>query len=203
MKSYTKLLSVLDDSFDILQHISRVFLTVMFALLSGAVQGYHIVKDKWIEYKYADKANALRPLTRYYLSSDHVPFEDSDETVPEDCVYIEEWVDAKGHKKNVVLYEGDQIPTSWTSSPFDTPAKCPWVWVGDRDTEIDLTRTFNKFLVPGNRILLDLVCNLIQVTDRTNLIYIESGTFNEIKFPGDGVTIKSDVDTADQPVRTR
>jgi hypothetical protein len=203
MKSYTKILSVLDDSLDIVQQISRVLLTVMFAILSGAVQGYHIVKDKWIAYKYAESASSLRPLTRYYLSSDHIPFEDSDETVPEDCVYIEEWVDAKGHKKNVVLYEGERIPTSWTASPFDTPAKCPWVWVGDRDTEIDLTRTFNKFLVPGNRILLDLVCNLIQVNDRTNLIYIESGTFNEIKFPGDGVTIKADVDPADQPVSTR
>lgn len=199
MKSYSNILSILDES---LWQISDIFLTIMFTLFSSAVQGYHTVKDKWTAYKYADSANAIRPLTRYYLSTENIKFDESDGRVPEDCVYVEEWVDIKGHKKNVVLYEGEEIPTSWNVSPFDTPAKCPWVWVGDRDTEIDLTRTFNKFLVPGNRILLDLVCNLIQVTDRTNLIYIESGTFKEIKFPGDGVIIKADVDSAEESVST-
>jgi hypothetical protein len=41
---------------------------------------------------------------------------------------------------------------------------------------------------------MDLVCHLIQVTDRSNLIYIETGTFKEVKFPGDGITITADVD---------
>jgi hypothetical protein len=31
---------------------------------------------------------------------------------------------------------------------------------------------------------------LIAVNDRTNLIYIESGTFKELKFPGDGLVIE-------------
>lgn len=181
----------------ILEFLSQLLFTGMLSILTQTVRAYHFVKDKLIEYKYAGAASDIRPLTRYYLSNEHIPFEDFDVTVPEDCVYIEEWVDARGHKKNVVLYEGDRIPHSWTKTPFDVPAKCPWVWVGDRDTEIDLTRTFNRFLVPGNRILLDLVQNLIQITDRTNLIYIESGTFKEIKFPGDGITIKADVDPSD------
>ncbi len=195
-------MSALDESFDILHRISRLLLTVMFALAAGLVQGYHVLRDKINEIRYGDAAADIRPLTRYYLSEQHVEFDESDERVPEDCVYVEEWVDAKGHKKNVVLYEGEQIPNAWTISPFDTPAKCPWVWVGDRDTEIDLTRTFNRFLVPGNRILLDLVQNLIQINERTNLIYIESGTFKEIKFPGDGITIRADVDD-EIPVPTR
>ncbi len=202
MRASTNLMNALDESMDILQRISRLFLTLMFAILSGVVQGFHVLRDKVNEIRYAGAVADIRPLTRYYLSDEHVPFEDSDETVPEDCVYVEEWVDTRGHKKNVVLYEGERIPNAWTISPFDTPAKCPWVWVGDRDTEIDLTRTFNRFLVPGNRILLDLVQNLIQINDRTNLIYIESGTFKEIKFPGDGITIRADVDD-EIPVPTR
>jgi hypothetical protein len=64
--------------------------------------------------------------------------------------------------------------------------------VGDKETEIDLTRTFNRFLVVGNRIELALVLKLIQVTEKTNLIYIEAGTFKECKFPGDGIAIEQD-----------
>jgi hypothetical protein len=74
------------------------------------------------------------------------------------------------------------------------------VWVGDRDTEIDLTRTFNRYLVVGNRITQALVKKLIQVTDKTNLIYIESGTFKELKFPGDGLVIE---EYDDGPVQNR
>jgi hypothetical protein len=61
--------------------------------------------------------------------------------------------------------------------------------VGDTETELDLTRTFQKFLVPGNRILLDLVLKLIQVNERTRLVYIDPVTFEEHEFPGDGITI--------------
>ena len=202
MRASTNLMNALDESMDILHRISRLLLTLMFAIVGGLVQGYHVLRDKINEVRYAANVADIRPLTRYYLSNENVAFEETVETVPEDCVYVEEWVDARGHKKNVVLYEGERIPNAWTISPFDTPAKCPWVWVGDRDTEIDLTRTFNRFLVPGNRILLDLVQNLIQINERTNLIYIESGTFKEIKFPGDGITIRADVDD-EVPVPTR
>jgi hypothetical protein len=95
----------------------------------------------------------------------------------------------------VVRYEGEEIPHDWIITPFDLTPKCPWIWVGDKETEIDLTRTFNKFLVVGNRIELALVLKLIQVTQRTNLIYIEKGTFDEKKFPGDGITIEEDENT--------
>jgi hypothetical protein len=136
-------------------------------------------------------ANPVQPTTRYFLGeTDPVNGHDR---VPEDCVYVEEWVQGET-KRCVIKYEGEEIPTSWSTTPFDKNARTPWVWVGDRDTEIDLTRTFNKFLVVGNRITLDLVLKLIQVTERTNLIYIESGTFKELKFPGDGITIEEYVD---------
>lgn len=167
---------------------------LLLSLFSLMSRGYHYVHDTWIHHTHAG-ASSAEPHARYYLSDKGVVFNpDTDTRVPEDCVYIEEWVDTHGHKKSVVRYEGEEIAKDWKTSPFDMHAKCPWVWVGDRDTEIDLTRTFSRFLVPGNRIEMDLICHLIQVTDRSNLIYIESGTFKEVKFPGDGITIKADVD---------
>lgn len=131
------------------------------------------------------------PHSRYFLS-DTYTFDTEYTRVPEDTVYIEDWIHETGEKRCVVRYEGEEIPTSWSKSPFDTPAYCPWIWIGDRDTEIDLTKTFNRFLVVGNRITLDLVLKLIQVTDRTNLMYYERGSFNELKFPGDGILIEAD-----------
>lgn len=109
-------------------------------------------------------------------------------TVPEGAIYVEEWT-RNGIKKCVLKYEGETIPRSWTESPFDKRPRTPWVWVGDRDTEIDLTRTFSKFLVVGNRITTDLVRSILRVTPKTKLVYIESGTFKELEFPGDGLTI--------------
>jgi hypothetical protein len=140
---------------------------------------------------YPDITDTTRPHRRYFLGSTEIV--DDHVRVPEDQVYVEEWVQGET-KRCVVKYEGEEIPTTWTSTPFDTNARTPWVWVGDRETEIDLTRTFNKFLVVGNVITLDLVLKLIHVTESTNLIYIESGTFKELKFPGDGITIEEYVD---------
>lgn len=109
-------------------------------------------------------------------------------TVPEGNVYIEEW--RRGDiKKCVIRYEGETVPRTWTESPFDKIPRSPWVWVGDRETEIDLTRTFNKFLVVGNKITKELVHHYVRVTPKTRLMYIEAGTFKELEFPGEGITI--------------
>lgn len=191
--SYSNIMET--QSVDILQEISRVLLLIMYALLSKAVTGYHYVKDKYLEYKYA--SDGVYPMDIYFLTrdgGDEVVLL-SDTIVPEGFVYIEEWADTKGHKKMIVKYEGEEIPKEWKKSPFELPpAKCPWVWVGDKETEIDLTRTFDRFLVPGNVLKEELVSRLIKITDRTNLIYIETRTFNQVKFPGDGITITADVD---------
>ena len=152
---------------------------------------YVTVKRVWREYSPLND-DTTRPTGVYFLgASGEMP--ESYDRVPENEVYVEEWVQGE-NKRCVVKYEGDEIPKKWSSSPFDKNPKTPWVWVGDRDTEIDLTRTFNKFLVVGNVITLDLVLKLILITERTNLIYIESGTFKELKFPGDGITIEEYVD---------
>lgn len=131
-----------------------------------------------------------RPRRAYFLSDTPIEYDDTYSHVPEDAVYIEEWV--RGDEKRcVVRYEGEGIPETYDTTPWDVKAKCPWVWVGDKETEIDLTRTFNKFVVAGNRIEVDLVAHLIQFSDRTKLVYIESGTFKEQEFPGDGIVINA------------
>jgi hypothetical protein len=163
----------------------------LFELIRYTTMAYNALWSYGITfYRWYMEIPMYTPVTRYFLSDDH-EFDDSYERVPEDAVYVEEWISEQNVKKCVVLYEGETIPKEWTTTPFDKEAKCPWIWVGDRDTEIDLTRTFNKFLVPGNKIQLDLVSKLIQITEKTNLVYIESGSFKEIKFPGDGILIKA------------
>jgi hypothetical protein len=128
-----------------------------------------------------------RPHRRYFLGSESESPEQFME-VPAGKLYVEEWVH-NDTKRCAVRYPGEEIPKAWRQTPFCKHPKTPWVWVGDRETEIDLTRTFNKFLVVGNVIKMDLVSKLIQVNERSNLLYIESGTFKELKFPGDGITI--------------
>ena len=176
----------------VLEEVSRILLLIMYAILSKAVNGYHFVKDKYLEYKYT--TDEIHPTERYFLTSHgREEYVNPSTMVPTDKVYIEEWMDTKGRKKMIALYEGHAIPITWTHTPFDLPpARCPWVWVGDKETEIDMTRTFDKFLVPGNQIRMELAEKLIKITDHTHLIYIESGTLNEIEFPGDGITIESD-----------
>jgi hypothetical protein len=129
-----------------------------------------------------------RPTRQYFYADRDIP--EDVEIVPEGAIYVEEWF-LNGAKKCVVRYPGDPVPTAWDISPHTQSAKCPWIWVGDRNTEIDLTHTFAKFLVPGNRLTMALVEKLIRVTPQTDLVYIEYGSFEEKKFPGDGLLIKA------------
>lgn len=166
-------------------------LTYFVRIMQYLSLAYVTLRSAWNQYN-PQIGDTTRPHRRYFLDNADDDVETLDR-VPEDQVYVEEWVQGET-KRCVVKYEGEEIPKTWTSTPFDKNPKTPWVWVGDRETEIDLTRTFNKFLVVGNVINLDLVLKLIKVTERTNLIYIESGTFKELKFPGDGITIQEYVD---------
>lgn len=148
---------------------------------------YPFLHDCWNQYWNPIPAE-IRPVDRYFLGFEG---EDMDKylTVPEKTIYLEEW--RRGDlKKYVVRYGGETIPRSWNENPFDRVVQSPWVWVGDRETEIDLTRTFNKFLVAGNRITKELVHHYVRATARTRLMYIQTGTFKELEFPGDGITIE-------------
>lgn len=177
-----------------LQYISFMY-TFFRAQWTHAV--YPLLRDCWMMYWNPIPAE-IRPSQQFFLGLEG---EDIDKylTVPEKTVYIEEW--RRGDlKKYVVHYEGETIPRTWTWSPFDRIVRSPWVWVGDRETEIDLTRTFDKFLVAGNRITKELVHHYVRVTPRTKLMYIQSGTFKELDFPGDGITIEEYVS---RPVQGR
>lgn len=127
---------------------------------------------------------------RYFLSDDD-EYDELYSRVPENAVYIEEWTDDAGKKLCYVAYEGEEIRTH--TSPFPSRAYCPWAWIGDEETEIDMTRTFAKFLVPGNVIRLDLVEKLIHITESTRLMYLDVKTFEPKEFPGDGILIEENV----------
>ena len=160
-------------------------------LLHTISWAYVTLRGAWRR-QFPSLTDTTRPSRRYFLDN---PSESPDTLVrvPDNQVYVEEWLQGET-KRCVVKYAGEIIPTYWRMTPFARNPKTPWVWVGDRETEIDLTRTFNRFLVVGNVITTDLVEKLIKVTERTHLIYIESGTFKELKFPGDGITIEEYAD---------
>lgn len=166
-------------------------LSILMRVLQFVSLAYVTARGAWAR-RFPSLEDTASPTARYFLeSTSETP--ETFERVPEGQVYVEEWV-RDDVKRCVVRYGGEEIPKTWTTTPFDLNPKTPWVWVGDRETEIDLTRTFNRFLVVGNVITMELVLKLIKVTERTQLIYIESGTFKELKFPGDGITISEYVD---------
>jgi hypothetical protein len=109
----------------ILQYLSTVYITL---------------RGHWNAYHYP-QLDTIRPHGRYFLSDTRV-FDNSYTIVPEGAVYIEQWIVQNGEKLLVVRYAGETIPHEWTSPPNARHAKTPWIWVGDRDTEEDLTRTF-------------------------------------------------------------
>ena len=161
----------------------------MITMASNLAHGYWT--RLWAWYMNSEETDKDGPAIRYLLSDNGMDLTPDMKTVPENTVYVEEWYHPLGEKRCIVKYAGDPIPTSWKDTPWTHIAKCPWVWVGDRETEVDLTRTFNRYLVVGNYIRLALVEKLIHMNEKTNFIYIESGTFNELKFPGDGILIKA------------
>lgn len=165
--------------------------TIAFEALRYGTLGWLMLHDLWMRLlNWTVVIPDCRPTARYFLSDQPIEFNSSYQIVPPGAVYIEEWL-WKGTKKCVVRYAGEMIPSTWDISPHQQTAKCPWIWVGDRNTEIDLTQTFAKFLVPGNHITLALVEKLIRISEHTNLVYIEYGSFEERKFPGDGLVIKA------------
>jgi hypothetical protein len=166
------------------------FRVLAFECLRYATMAYTTLRGLWnnlVDWYYYTPL--VQPSRRYFLSNMYT-FNDAYFKVPDDTVYVEEWI-KNGETKCVVRYPNEVIPASWIRTPFEQHARCPWVWVGDKDTELDLTRTFTKFVVPGNQIRSDLVNHLVHPS---NLIYIEAGTFRELKFPGEGLLIKANGD---------
>lgn len=127
---------------------------------------------------------------RYFLGLDGGIERADLKQVPAGQVFFSEWRSYEGDALTYVRYEGDEIEETFVD-PFTLPrAKCPWIWIGDRHSEVDLTHHFNEYLVPGNRIEEDL-CRLWAVK-REDILYIDGESFEEREIPAEGMTIVED-----------
>jgi hypothetical protein len=129
----------------------------------------------------------VRVYSRYLISKTD-EYDDDMTRVPEGAVFVEEYV-RDGITKRRVLYEGDEI-TPYLSDPFRA-AKCPWIWIGDKVSEVDLTYALGKYMVPGNVIDIDLLLTMINTDRFTEIVYIDARSLEEVKFPDDGITINA------------
>jgi len=92
-----------------------------------------------------------------------------------------------------VWNEGDhaaQLPTDDCIRLFHSRAKHPWLWIGGNSfyKSQDRTQTVEPYLVPGNRITLDL---LKKIDGTINTWRYLDMTFNELDFPKEGITINA------------
>lgn len=160
-------------------------MNVLFEVLRYITLAYGTLAS-FVDWLWSANNESDGPLRMYFLSEEYTyspPFRNV--PIPNDTVYVEEWV-KDGNKRFRVLYSGDEI-TDYTGDPF-APVTSPWIWVGNKATEYDLTKTFAKFLFPGNVIRKELVERLV---DEQPLIYIDSKSFAEVEFPGTGITINA------------
>lgn len=126
--------------------------------------------------------NPEPPMTEQLFSFDNTPFDDDTTHVPEGCVYVQTWKVGDG-KKSWVLYEGDEIKT--LGNPCEQKASVPWVWIGDAETEYDLTEKLAPFLVPGNRIRYALLSHFKGYDEEMNIQYIDKKTLDFVEFQDD------------------
>jgi len=125
---------------------------------------------------------------RKYLLSDEYEYEEDMTRVPEDSIYVEEWI-RSGERRRRILYEGEEIKP-YQGNPFK-PYKNPWVWIGDVTTGVDLTDAVERYLMPGNTIALDLLFRFIRCTSDTELMFVDPRTMEPVKFPAEGVRIEA------------
>lgn len=170
--------------------LSPLKMSLAFEIIRYATMVYLSVEFYWRWIHRFFLTDTEQPSRKYFLSDDD-EYDESYARVPEGAVYIEEWINNDGDKLCYVQYEGEEIVQH--KNPFHhKKAKCPWLAITDEETDIELTRTFNRFLIPGNKILLDIVEKLIHITDNTRLMYIDSATLEVKKFPGNGILIEED-----------
>jgi hypothetical protein len=165
----------------------------MSSLIFCTIRAYNAVYNllKWLLSSPAEHPK----VTRYLLSDEYDSDDFEHPRVPENSILIEEWVNADGLKKCNLFYEGEEwfgVFGEDCYSPFTQVPLTPWLWIGDKTTEVDLTAAMQKYIVVGNTIRLDLILHMIQVRENTNIVYIDARTLEEVKFPADGVKIVAD-----------
>lgn len=129
----------------------------------------------------------------YCVGKDGVVLDQNATRVPKECLCMEELADNKVH----VLYEDDEVlPYTGDSS---APVYVPWLWIGHVPSDTDLTRTLQKYLIPGNHILLDLLMYVLGKDTDEGFMYLDAKTLQLRKFPVEGIRIE----TQDDAVSTR
>ena len=151
-----------------------------------ATRVYYAIRN-FITWLCSDRPGASN--ISYHVLSDDWDVEDLAEMtrVPEDTIYIEEWR-KDGLKRCVLFYEAEEIVRD-VFDPFEEEPRVPWLWIGDKKTEVDLTSAMQKYMAVGNTIRLDLILHLIQVHYDTEIVYVDARTLEEVKFPAGGVKI--------------
>ena len=155
-------------------------------LLSSIQRSYISFVDQINSYYQVPMSVLLHCDRVYFLG----PYDrDGEEThVPEDTILVQEF--RKGSLvRRAITYDGLEI-LPYAGDPFRTP-HVPWVWIGDDTTDVDLTPTLAKYLVPGNLITLELIDHFMHFTERTRIVYIDARTFLEHTFPAEGIRIEA------------
>jgi hypothetical protein len=118
-------------------------------------------------------------------------------TVPDGVVFIEKIEAVSLDERNVkykVWNSGDRVRSMSLEDQMNvlnSRSSYPWLWIGGVSyyKSQDKTSAVDPYLVPGNKITLDLL-NSIDGTI-SNWHYVDPVTFKEIEFPEDGITINA------------
>lgn len=147
--------------------------------------------ESWINYlAEAWESYSNRHIFRhYFVRTDGVEFEQAMTRVPKDALYFSEVAPGKFR----VLYEDDEVEP-YAGDP-DAPVRVPWLWIGHAPSETDLTRTVQKYVIPGNFILLDLLEYLLGRPVDDGFMYMDAKTMELRKFPVEGIRIETQDDT--------
>jgi hypothetical protein len=157
--------------------------TIMQSVFAQAIHWLGIVAV-WIEELQRIFASFWYPDSHrmYYLGGEDVREEET--VVPPGRVLVEEW--NRGTEKRArVLYEDDEI-TEYEGDPW-APALSPWLWIGDEGREIELTETLQKYVLPGNFLLHDLLSHYVDHVD--DVTYLDPRSLSFLKFPVEGIRV--------------
>lgn len=108
--------------------------------------------------------------------------------VPEYTVHVEQWYRNDGELRRYVTYATNPIEF-YQGDPFGR-VKTPWLWIGDpNDDDVDVTSEMNKYIVPGNLILPELVT---RATGLEEVYYMDPRSLEILKFPEQGIVLEHD-----------
>lgn len=128
-------------------------------------------------------------IARKYLLGEYSEYDETMTHVPEDCIYVEEWVKGNEVRRRLV-YELEEI-TPFIGDPFQ-PYKLPWTWIGDITTDVDITMAVDKYLMAGNEIRLDLLLLFLNPHNEMEIRYTHPASGQHLLFPSKGVRVVAD-----------